>query len=452
MPPKIGWEILYNVVMSRKDAPRLLTIEDVDNMKMFPTEFTSLSCCVPMLRSSCRLEFELARSDEEFQERLIEEAPWVNDFDFKENGLFLAGGAVSAIMLHPDQDITIFDDYDLFLVGHSKESALAAIRNLAAHLYTYYANVGMIRSAGSLTFACSNPRKANYKSIAVQIILQIYPNELAVLSGFDLGSCSVGWSASGRVVMTMSGALAMYCGANVLDLRMRYPSYEHRICKYFQRGFDLILPNLDIGMVNEHGIRKSPTTYALPFINIYHVTSVPCFNVILSSCITPVISVNSKSSYEPGKYMNNKRMALMRTMSAVNEAKGSEVASDKLHLHQKYAPGVDVTKETIEFNNDSLMQAVTETLADPSVIEIKKLRALLGEKLANSLAISVVMNGIVWTEVASTVVARIVELPESIRFPLDFVMVDASNPAGRYPRAVVSERVWYGRAYLELKA
>lgn len=76
----------------------------------------------------------------------------------------------------------------------------------------------------------------------MQIILRRYLTSSEVVHGFDLGSCSTLYDGS-NVFFTSLGKLAYEYGVNVLDLSRRRATYEHRICKYFTRGFGLILPH-----------------------------------------------------------------------------------------------------------------------------------------------------------------------------------------------------------------
>ena len=115
--------------------------------------------------------------------------------------------------------------------------------------------------------------------------------------------------------------------------------------------------------------------------------------------------------------------------------------------YQKYAPGVDPMCEEITFDNDHPLKAIEQITKNPDVIEVKKLKTLLGEKHAKELMLAIVNGTASWVAVAKVAIARIAELP-TIAFPFDLIVIGPDNPSGRYPRTVVSEPEWYGRAYV----
>lgn len=83
-----------------------------------------------------------------------------------------------------------------------------------------------------------------------QIILRIYGSISEILHGFDLGSSSIGFDGE-KVYFTELGKFAYKYGCNILDPSKRSTSYEHRLKKYFERGFDIVLPDLDISKLDD---------------------------------------------------------------------------------------------------------------------------------------------------------------------------------------------------------
>lgn len=82
--------------------------------------------------------------------------------------------------------------------------------------------------------------------IKLQIILRAYPTVSSILHGFDVPSCSVaydGWIAN----MTRLAAFAHTFRANIVVPEYRSTTYESRLLKYFDRGYALVMPHLDLG-------------------------------------------------------------------------------------------------------------------------------------------------------------------------------------------------------------
>jgi hypothetical protein len=79
--------------------------------------------------------------------------------------------------------------------------------------------------------------------VKVQIILQAHATMSAVLHSFDIPSCAVAFDGE-QVFMTTLGAFAHVFRANIVEPAYRSKTFEVRLCKYFGRGFALVLPGL----------------------------------------------------------------------------------------------------------------------------------------------------------------------------------------------------------------
>ena len=62
--------------------------------------------------------------------------------------------------------------------------------------------------------------------------------------GFDVDCCAVGFDGK-RVVMCPRTNLAFRTSCNLVDMSRRSPSYEMRLAKYANRGFSVMVPQLD---------------------------------------------------------------------------------------------------------------------------------------------------------------------------------------------------------------
>ena len=95
--------------------------------------------------------------------------------------------------------------------------------------------------------------------IKVQIILRLYNTMSEILHGFDIGSSAVGFDGS-NVQFTSLSKFSFENMVNVLDTTRRSTTYENRLIKYFQSGFSIVLPNLDISklktMYHKYGLSE----------------------------------------------------------------------------------------------------------------------------------------------------------------------------------------------------
>jgi len=69
--------------------------------------------------------------------------------------------------------------------------------------------------------------------------------------GFDVDSCSVGFDGR-NVWMTPRAHRALVCQYNTIDMTRRSPSYEMRLAKYAERGFEICFPGLDRNKLDPH--------------------------------------------------------------------------------------------------------------------------------------------------------------------------------------------------------
>lgn len=126
----------------------------------------------------------------------------------------------------------------------------------------------LLRMSKGPTFTCS--RNRNAVSIAardpvlertyptIQIILRAYDYPEHIPLGFDLGSCAVALQFyDGNPVLFTSkfGRLALLTGYNVIDPTRVSPSFQRRLRKYFERGFGIIFPDLDLDRVPKDNLK-----------------------------------------------------------------------------------------------------------------------------------------------------------------------------------------------------
>ncbi|AGC01925.1 ankyrin repeat protein [Acanthamoeba polyphaga moumouvirus] len=86
----------------------------------------------------------------------------------------------------------------------------------------------------------------NHDDFKVQLIFRLYKSISEILHGFDLGSSAVGFDGK-QVYFTSLGKFCHEYSCNIIDTTRRSTTYEYRLIKYFDRGFNIVLPKLNLG-------------------------------------------------------------------------------------------------------------------------------------------------------------------------------------------------------------
>jgi len=189
---------------------------------------------------------EFRRNFEVFSEFQLRYLNWDN--------VFLAGGSTLACLQpipepHAKDNITRRNyfhhlaykssDIDLFIYGVDEEKAKEKVEEIFdSVIQSIPVEAVAFRSTHAITIVSAYP----YRHI--QIVLRLYKNPAEILMGFDVDSCSVGYD--GRDVwMTPRAHRALVHQYNAIDMTRRSPSYEMRLAKYAERGFEIYFLGLN---------------------------------------------------------------------------------------------------------------------------------------------------------------------------------------------------------------
>ncbi len=117
----------------------------------------------------------------------------------------------------------------------------------------YYFNVPFmkvdaVRSEGVLTITGAY-------GMNIQVIFRLYKTASEILHGFDLGPSAVGFDGK-NVWFTGLSRFAYEYGLSIVDVTRRSPTYEQRLAKYMKRGFNLVLPSLDMAAIERSPAAK----------------------------------------------------------------------------------------------------------------------------------------------------------------------------------------------------
>lgn len=101
--------------------------------------------------------------------------------------------------------------------------------------------------------------------IKIQIVFRCYSSIGEIIKGFDLGSSAIA-SNGNDVLLSQLGAFCYSRGVNIFDASRVSTTYEKRLRKYADRGFNVILPELDVlKLSNKPELKyRVPTVLNLP--------------------------------------------------------------------------------------------------------------------------------------------------------------------------------------------
>ena len=173
--------------------------------------------------------------------------PFLEELDM--SNLLIAGGAVS-MFYSPKKE---YDDIDVFVYGLSEKEATKRIEKFLTELRVNdnkiynkkYNKDKEYRQDTIIEKTKYTIRTLTIDNIKIQIIFRLYRTKSEILHGFDLPSSAIGFDGE-HIYMTKLSKFCTRRSVNVVDNNRRSTSYEYRLKKYFNRGWDIILPEFDM--------------------------------------------------------------------------------------------------------------------------------------------------------------------------------------------------------------
>lgn len=234
------------------------------------------------LQSDCSLDYDLptlvtkdfdynqsiklCNNIDDFKAKFYEEYPFLNGLDM--SNMLIAGGSVGENIKRVNRYGSNCD-VDFFIYGLDVDQANIRIKSwitdliscakayvLAKHNseseknnkkkpkinYDSELNCEMIRNNNTLLI--------NILGKSIQLIFRLYKSKSEILHGFDLGSSAVGFDGE-QVYLTSLGKFCYEHSCNIIDTTRRSTTYEYRLEKYFNRGFNIVLPSLNIAQLRK---------------------------------------------------------------------------------------------------------------------------------------------------------------------------------------------------------
>jgi len=136
------------------------------------------------------------------------------------------------------------NDFDLFLYGESDiVQDQIKIKKIIDIIKEYKNNIVIYMVKGVITII---------SYVTIQIILRNrYYSISDILNSFDISCCKVAWDGK-YTYFTESAVFSITKKMNIVIPEQRSKTYEIRLKKYFDRGFALLFPNLDISTALEN--------------------------------------------------------------------------------------------------------------------------------------------------------------------------------------------------------
>jgi len=200
---------------------------------------------------------DLCNNQKQFLNLFYELYPFLSGLDM--TNLLIAGGSVGNIIQNRK---SIDNDIDFFVYGLNVDDANNRVTKWVADVINCYQNhidkqneenskdnkKNKIKHQPKIECEMlrnNNTIKIKMGDIKMQIMFRLYFSVSEILHGFDLGSSAVGFDGQDIYFTTLS----KFCyenSCNIVDTTRRSTTYERRLEKYFERGFNIVMPKLDL--------------------------------------------------------------------------------------------------------------------------------------------------------------------------------------------------------------
>lgn len=243
----------------------LLTTKDLigNNVQKITTDYFLVS------KTYENNELLINNSLEKFTTNINTEHPFTTELLIKFNGYIVAcGGAVAKNLISRNNYYynNNIGDIDIFFHSVSTEDASKLRLEIIEFLVNKWKNknneikITILRNEFVTTiyfFIKEDEYITNVYSY--QLIHRIYPNISSIIGGFDLNVCMVAYDGN-ELYATPLGTWALKNHTIIIDTKRRSTSFEYRLCKYYNYGFNILFPGLTQEIVNDLVIKPCRST------------------------------------------------------------------------------------------------------------------------------------------------------------------------------------------------
>ena len=277
-------------------------------------------------------------SQKKYSDILLNKYPFMKELFKNVNGIILGGGGAEWVFskktLNPkDLDFFIFKPDDVIIaepnnLNFDKNQTwqtkqwkqLSTAVNIIFKFYKNH-NIYQTFTKGLFTLEINTFPE----NIQIQFILRDYTSHSQILHGFDLSSCAISFDGT-TTRFTALGAWSYLTKLNIVWPAYRSPSYEHRLVKYWNKGYGLVFVHMQeftLGVMN------------LPYLmlNIIYISGNFAYgNIFLESNIGYI------SDYSPSKtnyiLSSSQIYENIRTQNIYNILQKKDIYT----FYQKYSP------------------------------------------------------------------------------------------------------------------
>ncbi|RXW22626.1 hypothetical protein EST38_g3223 [Candolleomyces aberdarensis] len=227
-------------------------------------------------------------------------------------------------------------DVDLFLWGLTPEQAEAKIIQIYEAVRDSVPwDVTCIRTKHTVSIHSQYP----YRS--VQVVLRLYHSPAEVLAGFDIDAPCCAYDGN-RVWANPRAITAMMRQSNTVDMTRRSPSYEVRLAKYANRGYEIYVQDL----VRE---KIDPTIYERSIAKMEGLARLLVFEKLMDGDARyAFLESRRKLRSRPNplaRYNNRNKRRYKGDLKEEKEIGGLEMNDyDVATLHIPYGPGWDARR------------------------------------------------------------------------------------------------------------
>ena len=213
-------------------------------------------------------ELLINNSLEKFTTNINDKHPFTTEFLIKFNGNIVAcGGAVTKSLISRNNDYyNHIGDIDIFFHNISMEDASKLRLEIIQFLVDKWQNKNkeirttILRNEFVTTIYFFIKEDIHITTVySYQLIHRIYPNISSIIGGFDLNVCMVAYDGN-ELYATPLGTWALKNHTIIIDTKRRSTSFEYRLCKYYNYGFNILFPGLTQEIVNDLVIKPCRST------------------------------------------------------------------------------------------------------------------------------------------------------------------------------------------------
>lgn len=281
--------------MDRKEIDRIVEstnklraseLKGLEGLIIYPDQYDGpgeISNSYPIISIDSSIREYLKCNIYDFVHIFYSKYSYLADINF--NNILIAGGAITCILTGE-----IIKDLDIFFYGISPQDAQIRMEELIILIQNVFIGHRLIYVKNRYTLTL----KIDDLRLEFQFIFRCFNSISEILHSFDNGSSAIGFDGQ-RLYVTELGHLAMKYGFNIVDLTKRNLTYEKRLVKYFNRGFSIMMPNLDISKLTS----LNRIVFGNMSIRIEKIEG----NIIHSSCYVKDSPIDDRG-YSLDEYLN----------------------------------------------------------------------------------------------------------------------------------------------------